>query len=233
MSEGNGESDLRDKLAIALDVDDLVAALRIARDVRPWFGVAKVGLELFIASGPEAIGALTQLGYKVFLDLKLDDIPTTVERAARIAGSLGVSYLTLHARGGVSNLRAGVNGLADGAHKAGLAKPVALGVTVLTSDDGAPPHVMPQRVEFAVEAGCGGIVCAAGDVVKAKELAPQLIAVVPGIRPEGADAGDQRRAATPQEALDAGADLLVVGRPVTRADDRVAAAAALVESMTG
>jgi len=228
----NGDNDLRDRLAVALDVDDLVAALRIARDVRPWFGVAKVGLELFIASGPESIGALQQLGYKVFLDLKLDDIPTTVERAARIAGSLGVSYLTLHARGGVNNLRAGVNGLTDGAHKAGLPAPVALGVTVLTSDDSAPTHILPQRVEFAVEAGCGGIVCAASDVARAKELAPKLVAVVPGIRPEGADAGDQRRAATPQEALDAGADLLVVGRPVTRADDRVAAAAALVESMT-
>lgn len=226
------QADVRDRLAIALDVDDLVAALRIARDVRPWFGVAKVGLKLFIASGPEALGALQQLGYKVFLDLKLDDIPTTVERAARIAGSLGVSYLTLHARGGVNNLRAGVNGLADGAHKAGLPQPVALGVTVLTSDDAAPPHILPQRVEFAVDAGCGGIVCAAADVTKAKELAPELITVVPGIRPEGAEAGDQRRAATPQEALDAGADLLVIGRPVTRADDRVAAAAALVESMT-
>ena len=88
MANPNGDNDLRDRLAIALDVDDLVAALRIARDVRPWFGVAKIGLELFIASGPEAIGALQQLGYKVFLDLKLDDIPTTVERAARIAGSL-------------------------------------------------------------------------------------------------------------------------------------------------
>ncbi|MBV8161294.1 MAG: orotidine-5'-phosphate decarboxylase [Acidimicrobiia bacterium] len=232
MVKGNGERDLRDRLAIALDVDDLVAALRIARDVRPWFGVAKVGLELFIASGPEAIGALAQLGYKVFLDLKLDDIPTTVERAARIAGSLGVTYLTLHARGGLNNLRAGVNGLADGAHKAGLAPPVALGVTVLTSDDSAPAHILPQRVELAAEAGCGGIVCAASDVTKAKHLAPQLLTVVPGIRPQGADAGDQRRAATPQEAVAAGADLLVVGRPVTRAEDRVAAAAALVESMT-
>jgi orotidine-5'-phosphate decarboxylase len=232
MANPNGETDVRDRLAIALDVDDLVAALRIARDVRPWFGVAKVGLELFIASGPEAIGALQELGYKVFLDLKLDDIPTTVERAARIAGSLGVSYLTLHARGGVNNLRAGANGFADGAHRAGLPQPVALGVTVLTSDDSAPPHILPQRVEFAVEAGCGGIVCAAADVARAKELAPKLIAVVPGIRPEGAEVADQRRAATPQEALDAGADLLVVGRPVTRADDRVAAAAALVESMT-
>ena len=129
-------------------------------------------------------------------------------------------------------LRAGVNGLADGAHKAGLPSPVALGVTVLTSDDSAPAHILPQRVQTAAEAGCGGIVCAAADVAAAKKLAPQLIAVVPGIRPEGADAGDQRRAATPQEALDAGADLLVVGRPVTRADDRVAAAAALVESVT-
>ena len=232
MVKGNGERDLRDRLAIALDVDDLVAALRIARDVRPWFGVAKVGLELFIASGPEAIGALAQLGYKVFLDLKLDDIPTTVERAARIAGSLGVTYLTLHARGGLNNLRAGVNGLADGAHKAGLAPPVALGVTVLTSDDSAPAHILPQRVELAADAGCGGIVCAASDVTEAKHLAPQLLTVVPGIRPQGADAGDQRRAATPQEAVAAGADLLVVGRPVTRAEDRVAAAAALVESMT-
>jgi orotidine-5'-phosphate decarboxylase len=232
MAEAEPETDLRDRLAVALDVDDLVAAVRIARDVRPWFGVAKIGLELFIASGPEAIGALSQLGYKVFLDLKLDDIPTTVERAARIAGSLGVHYLTVHARGGVNILRAGVNGLTDGAQKAGLPQPVALGVTVLTSDDSAPPHIFPQRVQTAVEAGCGGIVCAAADVAAAKEMAPKLITVVPGIRPKGADAGDQRRAATPQEALDAGADLLVVGRPVTRADDRVAAAAALVESMT-
>jgi orotidine-5'-phosphate decarboxylase len=232
MAEVKPATDVRDKLAVALDVDDLVAAMRIARDVRPWFGVAKIGLELFIASGPEAIGALHQLGYKVFLDLKLDDIPTTVERAARIAGSLGVNYLTVHARGGVNTLRAGVNGLSDGAQKAGLPPPITLGVTVLTSDDTAPAHILPQRVKAAAEAGCGGIVCAAADVTEAKRLAPDLIAVVPGIRPAGTDAGDQRRAATPQEALDAGADLLVVGRPVTRADDRVAAAAALVESLS-
>jgi orotidine-5'-phosphate decarboxylase len=232
MAEAKPANDLREKLAVALDVDDLVAAMRIARDVRPWFGVGKIGLELFIAAGPEVIGALQQLGYKVFLDLKLDDIPTTVERAARIAGSLGVHYLTVHARGGVDTLRAGVEGLSDGAQKAGLPEPVTLGVTVLTSDDSAPAHILPQRVQAAAEAGCGGIVCAAADVVEAKRLAPKLIAVVPGIRPPGADAGDQRRTATPQEAIDAGADLLVVGRPVTRADDRVAAAAALVESLT-
>jgi len=224
-------ADLRERLAIALDVDDLVAALRTARNLRPWFGVAKVGLELFIASGPEAIGALSQLGYKVFLDLKLDDIPNTVNRAARIAGSLGVSYLTVHARGGVTMLKAGVTGLKEGAEAAGLPPPNALAVTVLTSDDNAPPHILGQRVAAAAEAGCDGIVCAASDVREAKKLMPKLLAVVPGIRPAGADAHDQARSATPQEALEAGADMLVVGRAVTSADDPAAAAAALAESI--
>jgi len=165
MSEAEAPvADLRERLALALDVDDLVAALRTARNLRPWFGVAKVGLELFIASGPEAIGALSQLGYKVFLDLKLDDIPNTVNRAARIAGSLGVSYLTVHARGGVTILKAGVTGLKEGAEAAGLPEPLALAVTVLTSDDDAPPHILGQRVAAAAEAGCDGIVCAASDV---------------------------------------------------------------------
>src|SRR5438045_184651 len=167
MTEARGATpaaDLREHLAVALDLDDLVAALRIAREVRPWFGVAKVGLELFIASGPEGIGALSQLGYKVFLDLKLDDIPNTVNRAARIAGSLGVSYLTIHARGGQVMLRAGVQGLKEGAEAAGLPPPLALAITVLTSDSEAPPHILGQRVAAAAEAGCDGIVCAASDV---------------------------------------------------------------------
>jgi len=232
MSEAEAPvADLRERLALALDVDDLVAALRTARNLRPWFGVAKVGLELFIASGPEAIGALSQLGYKVFLDLKLDDIPNTVNRAARIAGSLGVSYLTVHARGGVTILKAGVTGLKEGAEAAGLPEPLALAVTVLTSDDDAPPHILGQRVAAAAEAGCDGIVCAASDVREAKNLMPKLLAVVPGIRPAGADTHDQARSATPQEALEAGADMLVVGRAVTAADDPAAAAAELADSI--
>jgi len=232
MSEAEAPvADLRERLALALDVDDLVAALRTARNLRPWFGVAKVGLELFIASGPEAIGALSQLGYKVFLDLKLDDIPNTVNRAARIAGSLGVSYLTVHARGGVTILKAGVTGLKEGAEAAGLPEPLALAVTVLTSDDDAPPHILGQRVAAAAEAGCDGVVCAASDVREAKNLMPKLLAVVPGIRPAGADAHDQARSATPQEALEAGADMLVVGRAVTSAEDPAVAAAELAESI--
>ena len=228
---GAGANGARDHLALALDVDDLVAALRLARDLKPYFSVAKVGLELYSAVGPDAIGSLADLGYEVFLDLKLHDIPTTVEKAARVLGALGASYLTLHAHGGVPMLRAGVAGLAEGAADAGLPDPTALAVTVLTSDADAPPHIVPKRVMVAAEAGCGGIVCAAPDLRDVREFAPRLRRVVPGIRPAGADTHDPRRTATPREALDEGADLLVIGRPVTQADDPPAAAKALVADL--
>ena len=225
------ETELRNRLALALDVDDLVMATRLARELRPWFGVAKIGLELFAASGPDAVTTIAACGYRIFLDLKLHDIPTTVGRSARVLGALGARYLTLHAFGGVPMLRAGVEGLAEGAAGAGLEPPVALAVTILTSDAGAPPHVLGNRVRSAVEARCGGLVCAVDDVQEAKQLAPNLLAVVPGIRLAGTDANDQARAGTPARALAAGADLLVVGRAVTAAPDRAAAAAALVESL--
>lgn len=223
--------EVRARLALALDVDDLVDALRLARQVRPWFGVAKVGLELYSAAGPDAVGALAEAGFEVFVDLKLLDIPTTVQRASRVLGALGVRYLTLHARGDEAMLRAGVEGLHDGAAAAGLPEPVALAVTVLTSDGTAPPHIVPHRIALAVEAGCGGIVCAAADVRDAKSLAPRLLAVVPGIRLPGDDADDQARTSTPAAAAEAGADLLVLGRSVTRADDPAAAAAAVAAAI--
>ncbi len=122
---------VRPRLALALDVDDVVIALRLARELQPWFGVAKVGLELYTAAGPDAVGSLAALGYDVFLDLKLHDIPTTVGRAAAVVGAYGVRYLTLHAMGGVPMLRAGVEGFHRGAERAGLEPPVALAVTVL------------------------------------------------------------------------------------------------------
>jgi orotidine-5'-phosphate decarboxylase len=174
---------------------------------------------------------MVELGYDVFCDLKLHDIPTTVERSARVLGSIGVAYLTLHAQGGADMLRAGVDGIAAGASRAALPTPMALAVTVLTSDDTAPPHILPKRVELAVSAGCGGIVCAAADVREAKEHGPRLKAVVPGIRPTGSPKHDQARAATPREAIDAGADLLVIGRAVTAADDPAAAAAAVAAEL--
>lgn len=230
-TESGAPAAVRDRLALALDVDDLIVGLRLARELRPWFGVAKIGLELFSAHGPDAVAAIAELGYKVFLDVKLHDIPTTVGRASRVLGSLGASYLTLHAFGGVAMLRAGVEGLQEGAASAGLDPACALAVTILTSDDGAPPHVLGNRVRAAVEAGCGGIVCAASDVREAKQLAPRLVAVVPGVRLEGGSRDDQARASTPSAAAAAGADLLVIGRAVTAAPDRPAAAAAIAASI--
>lgn len=219
-------AEVRSRLALALDVDDVVMARRLARELRPWFGVAKVGLELFSAAGPEAIEALIDDGMAVFADLKLLDIPTTVNKAARVVGSLGASYLTVHARAGVDHLRAGVDGFADGAAAAGLAAPTCLGITVLTSEQ-ADAAALEQRVGFVVESGCAGLVCAASDLATVRTLAPTVVTVVPGIRPAGVSADDQARPATPSSAVESGADVLVIGRAVTHADDPVAAAIAI------
>ena len=215
------------KLALALDVDDLVAAIRLGRELKQYFGVAKIGLELYSAAGPEAIGAIADLGYKVFLDLKLHDIPTTVGKASRVLGALGVQYLTMHAHGGVDMLRAGVEGLQQGAHNAGLEQPHSLAITVLTSDGDAPPHIMPKRVMLAAEAGCSGIVCSVGELSEAHHYAPRLLRVTPGIRLPGDKVDDQAKPASPDSALNDGADLLVIGRTVTNASDPVAAAQAV------
>lgn len=215
------------RLAIALDVDDLVEAVRLAREVRPFFGVAKVGLELYSAVGPDAVTALTELGYDVFADVKLHDIPTTVRRAATVFGALGVRYLNFHAAGGEDMLRAGVEGLLAGAERAGVEPPVALAVTVLTSEADAPPELLRERTGRAVAAGCGGVVCAADDVAVVRSVDPSLLCVTPGIRPAGTGRDDQARVATPAAAVGAGADLLVVGRAVTAAPDRALAAAAV------
>lgn len=225
--------EVRARLAVALDVDDSVAALRLARELRPWFGVAKVGLELYSAAGPDVVGALVDLGYDVFADLKFHDIPTTVGRAARVVGALGATYLNFHAQGGLPMLQAGVEGFLAGAESAGLAAPIPLAVTILTSEADAPPDLLAARVQAALDAGCGGVVCAVTDVAAVKAQGPELVAVVPGIRPAGADVHDQARAGTPLEAVSAGADILVIGRAVTQADDPAGAAAAIVDSILG
>ena len=227
------DADIRSKLALALDVDDLVAAIRLGRQLKDHFGVAKIGLELYSAAGPEAIGAIADLGYRVFLDLKLHDIPTTVGKASRVLGALGVEFLTMHAHGGVEMLQAGVQGLEEGARNAGLDQPTSLAVTVLTSDADAPEHIMPKRVMVAAEAGCRGLVCAAGDLEQAHHYAPRMTLVVPGIRLPGDNVDDQARAASPDDAIAGGAHLLVIGRSVTRADDPVAAATRVHELIAG
>jgi orotidine-5'-phosphate decarboxylase len=225
----------RSRVALALDVDDAVEADRLVRDLSPWFGVVKIGLELFTACGPDIVATMLNRDVDVFLDLKLHDIPTTVGKASRVLGSVGVRYLTMHAFGGADMLRAGVEGLAEGASSAGLDTPtMAIAVTILTSDAGAPPHILGKRISAALEGGAGGIVCSAANVSEAKSIAPSLTAVVPGIRAAGGNANDQKFPVTPGAAFSNGADLIVVGRAVTgftSTDDRQTAAAELFATL--
>ncbi len=219
----------RDRLVLGLDVATSDEALGLAERLQPWFAVAKVGLELFTAVGPRIVEELREAGYEVFADLKYHDIPTTVGRAARAAGRLGVKYLNFHAAGGLEMLRAGAEGLREGATEAGHPDPVPLAVTVLTSDPDA--STFDARLATAVEAGCGGVVCSALEVAAVKERHADLVTLVPGTRPAGTDRHDQARTATPAEAARAGADLLVMARVVIAADDPEAAARAVTEEV--
>jgi orotidine-5'-phosphate decarboxylase len=205
----------RDRLVLALDVDNLDDAVAFAERLAPWFGTVKVGYELYAAAGPDAFEALRHKGFRVFADLKLYDIPTTVERGARSIGRRGVDFLNFHAAGGDAMLRAGVHGLRDGARDVGHARPVALAVTVLTSDPDV--HALESRMDVAAGAGCDGVVCAARDVVLARRR--DLRTMVPGIRLPGDDAHDQARVDTPGGAITSGADWLVIGRAVAASDE--------------
>jgi orotidine-5'-phosphate decarboxylase len=215
-------NDARNHLAIALDVPDLDAAEQLAKEVAPWFGVAKVGLELYSAAGPDAIAHMRALDLDVFADLKLHDIPTTVERAARVLGRQGVRYCNFHAAGGVEMLRAGVAGLTEGAREAGHPSPVPIAVTVLTSDEDA--GAFETRLAAAIDGGCGGVVCSALEVERVHAVRADFVTIVPGVRFAHDDNNDQARVGTPESIARAGGDVLVVGRAVTHAPDRRAAA---------
>jgi orotidine-5'-phosphate decarboxylase len=205
----------RDRLVLVLDVDRIESALAYAERLAPWFATVKVGYELYAAAGPDAFEGLRDKGFRVFADLKLHDIPTTVERGARALGRRGVDFLNFHAAGGETMLRAGIAGLREGAREGGHAPPVALAVTVLTSDHDT--GALASRMQIAADAGCDGVVCAGPDVELAR--ARGLRTMVPGIRLPGGDVHDQARTDTPGDAIARGADWLVVGRAVSAADD--------------
>ena len=210
----------RDHLVLVLDMERLDDALAYAERLAPWFGTAKVGYELYATAGPGAFEALRHKGFRVFADLKLHDIPTTVERGARALGRRGVDFLNFHAAGGEAMLRAGVAGLRDGAREGGHPEPVALAVTVLTSD--RDTGALASLMHVASESGCDGVVCAGPDIALARDRA--LRTMVPGIRLPGGDAHDQVRVDTPGDAIGRGADWLVVGRAVSAAEDPESAA---------
>jgi orotidine-5'-phosphate decarboxylase len=204
-----------------LDVAGLPEALALARRLTPWFATAKVGYELYAEAGPAAFDALHDLGLRVFADLKFHDIPNTVGRGSRALGRHGVEFLNFHAAGGVDMLRAGVEGLKEGARDGGHAQPIALGVTVLTSEPDT--SAFAERLAWAADSGCDGVVCSAFEIGDARALG--LRTMVPGLRLTGSEMHDQVRVATPGEAAGRGGDWLVIGRTVTGAPDPVAAAA--------
>ncbi len=220
----------RRRLAIVLDYDDLDVAVGVARRVQPWFGVAKVGLELWSAAGAPAVLRLQDLGYKVFLDVKLHDIPNTVRGASRVLSRLGLGYLNAHAAGGATMLRAFVEGANEGADDANVAPPCLLGVTVLTSDPDT--SAFDGRLAAAVEGGCDGVVCSGHEIARVRAIQPGLVTMVPGVRLTGSSNDDQARVMTPSEAIDAGATVLVIGRTVTQAPDLEVAAQRVYDAVS-
>ena len=227
----------RDRLVFPLDYATLDEARRGAALVADAVGVLKVGLELFVREGASAARIGGDYGASVFLDLKLHDIPETVERAVASATSFGVRYLTLHASGGPKMLE-------RAARRAEKEDPnlVLLAVTVLTSLDGAdleavgvpddPASQALRLARLALASGVRGFVCSASEVATLRrELGADVTLVTPGIRPAGGDAGDQKRVATPESAIRAGSSLLVVGRPIRDDPDPGAAARRIVDEI--
>ena len=227
-----------DKLAVALDVPTLEQARKLAGTLAGRVGVFKVGLELFVAHGPEAVEAARSGGQQVFLDLKVHDIPRTAAAAIRSAGRLGARFVTLHALGGPAMIAAA----REAAEEFGEERPQLLAVTVLTSHDSEelarigladdPAKEVPRLARMALDAGADGLVASAREARTLRDLAgPRAHLVTPGIRPAGSASGDQKRVATPSDAIRDGASLLVIGRPIVEADDPGAAADAILEEM--
>ena len=225
---------MRAPIAVALDAPDVETAARWAHAVTPHVAVVKVGLELFCQAGPSVVETVRGgSGVDLFLDLKLHDIPNTVAGAARGVARLKPRYLTVHASGGADMVRAAVEAAPDVTIAA---------VTVLTSisEDvlaavglaGPPLDAVRRLAALAVGAGAGALVCSPQEVAAVRaEVGPGIVLITPGVRPVGADAQDQARVATPQQALADGADLLVIGRPITGAADPGAAAAQIAASL--
>jgi orotidine-5'-phosphate decarboxylase len=220
-------------LFVAIDTPDLPAARALARAVAPHAGGLKLGLEFFAANGPSGVREMAASGLPVFLDLKLHDIPNTVGKAVAALAPLSPAVLTVHAAGGAAMLAAAKAAAPPGC------KVVA--VTVLTSLDdddlsaigvsGGSADQVARLASLTRSAGCDGIVCSGAEVAEARRQWPEGYLVVPGLRPAGADTGDQKRVLTPDEALSRGASLLVVGRPITAAPDPREAARLISSSL--
>ncbi len=233
MSSQSPES-IKDRIIVAMDVSTEEEAIALL-DKLPQVTFWKVGLELFVSAGGTILKTLKERQKQIFLDLKFHDIPNTMAGACRAAGRYGVDLLTVHATAGKVALQAAQKAAEEGAAERGFATPQLLAVTVLTS---IPPRTLAfelkvpleltdyalQLTLLAQESGIPGIVCSPQEVAHLRQVCGKdLLLVCPGVRPEWAIAADQRRTMTPQQALQAGADYLVIGRPITGAEDAVGA----------
>jgi len=219
------------RLIVALDMSDLEVAERLAKELAPEVGMLKVGLELFWARGPDAVQRIGSHG-PVFVDSKLHDIPNTVERAAANIARLGVRMFNVHALGGEAMMRAALEGAKRGAEHAGVPMPLVIAVTVLSSQSGED-LASPASLAFeAKTAGLDGVVVSGADVKDVRTACGDAFClVVPGVRPRGANGHDQVRVLQPREAVELGADYLVIGRPITDAEDPVGVARAITRDI--
>ncbi len=235
-------NNIKQRLIVALDLADPAKARTLATLLAPEVGMFKVGKQLFVNAGPNVVRMIHDLGGEVFLDLKFHDIPNTVAAAAVEATRLGVRLFNVHISGGREMMRQTAAAVAEVCGKEGLRRPSVLGVTVLTSLDGSDlealgirngvPAQVVRLAGMAQEAGLAGVVCSAQEVPEIRRACgDSFMLVTPGIRPAGQQAGDQKRVMTPGDAVRAGIDFIVVGRPITAADDPVAAARSLVAEM--
>jgi orotidine-5'-phosphate decarboxylase len=218
---------------VAIDTPDLARARDIARAVRSVAGGLKLGLEFFAAHGPAGVAELGEFGLPIFLDLKLHDIPNTVAKAVHALAPLEPAILTVHAGGGLAML--------ENAKAAASPKTKVVAVTVLTSLDekdlaaagvkGSPADQVARLAALARDAGLDGIVCSGEEVAAARKAWPEGFFDVPGVRPQGGGVADQKRTVTPRAAIDAGASILVVGRPITESDDPSAAVRSIAATL--
>jgi orotidine-5'-phosphate decarboxylase len=218
---------------VALDTPDLEKAKAIASRVKTHVGGLKLGLEFFVHNGPAGVQEIAHLGLPIFLDLKLHDIPNTVAKAIQALRPLEPFILTVHAAGG--------RAMMEDAKAAAPSGTKVVGVTVLTSLDdedlgsigvaGGPDAQVVRLALLARDAGLDGVVCSGAEIAIVRKAWPDAFIVVPGVRPADAATGDQKRVVTPRQALDAGASILVVGRPITQAEDPDAAARAIAATL--
>ena len=233
----------KDKLIVALDVDSASRALDVLDQLREHVGMFKIGMQLFTAAGPDIVRQIVARGSRVFLDLKYHDIPNTVAMAAIEATRLGVSIFNIHASGGREMMRRTAESVAEIAVRENLIRPKVLAVTLLTSVDhetlrqigidDEPRSVVSRLALLARDSGLDGVVASAHEIKTIRETVsqPDFLIVTPGIRSVGDAVNDQRRVMTSAEAIRAGADYLVVGRPILNANDPVRAARAIVEEI--